>query len=127
MSHIVEINRTVERAKMERASYIGSAVQAHAVPVVLVARLSLMLLQFAGKPLAQPTEGAQVAQVTASARRAPPSFFLSLSGSTGPALKYIARAVSPHMYAAAEAGALVERATFETGPAWNQPQCRCNG
>ena len=68
MSHIQEINRVVERAKRERANYIGSAVQAYAVPVVLVAGLSLMLLQFSGKPPVRPTEGAQVAQVTASTR-----------------------------------------------------------
>jgi len=58
MSHIEEINRVVERAKRERASYIGSAVQAYAVPVVLVAGLSLMLLQFSSKPPMPPTEGA---------------------------------------------------------------------
>ena len=68
MKNTNEINQIIARAKNERARYVGSAIQAYAVPVVLVAGLSLMLLQFTGKPPAEPIEGAPVAQVTASAR-----------------------------------------------------------
>ena len=40
----------IGRAKKQRAEYIGGAVQAYALPAVLVAGLSLMLLQFSGNP-----------------------------------------------------------------------------
>lgn len=65
MNNINDINRVIERAKHQRADFIGSAVQAYALPAVLVAGLSLMLLQFSANPPADTVErGAPVAQVT---------------------------------------------------------------
>ncbi len=69
MNNAKHINQVIERAKRQRAQYIGSAVQAYALPAVLMAGISLMLLQFSGNP---PVEGgraaAQVAQVTTAGR-----------------------------------------------------------
>jgi hypothetical protein len=65
MNNINDINRVIERAKHQRADFIGSAVQAYALPAVLVAGLSLMLLQFSANPPSDTVErGAPVAQVT---------------------------------------------------------------
>jgi hypothetical protein len=69
MNNINDINEVIKRAKHQRAEFIGSAVQAYALPAVLVAGLSLMLLQFGGSPAGQPTEAvAKVAQVTSASR-----------------------------------------------------------
>ena len=65
MNNAKHINQVIERAKDQRAQYIGSAVQAYALPAVLVAGLSLMLLQFSGNPPVERSGAtAQVAQVT---------------------------------------------------------------
>jgi hypothetical protein len=59
----------IGRAKKQREEYIGGAVQAYALPAVLVAGLSLMLLQFSGNPPAERVHAAaQLAQVTAVGR-----------------------------------------------------------
>jgi hypothetical protein len=65
MSNVKHINRVIEQAKQQRADYIGTAVQAYALPAVLVAGLSLMLVQFSGNPPVERTDReAHVAQVT---------------------------------------------------------------
>ncbi len=69
MSNAEHINQVIARAKHQRAQYIGGAVQAYALPVVLVAGLSLMLMQFSGNPPAERSAAvAQVAQVTSASR-----------------------------------------------------------
>ena len=69
MNNAKHINRVIERAKQQRADYIGTAVQAYALPAVLVAGLSLMLLQFGGNPPVERTDReAHVAQVTTLSR-----------------------------------------------------------
>ena len=69
MSNVKHINQVIEQAKQQRADYIGTAVQAYALPAVLVAGLSLMLLQFSGKPPVERTDReAHVAQVTTLGR-----------------------------------------------------------
>jgi len=69
MSNVKHINRVIEQAKQQRADYIGTAVQAYALPAVLVAGLSLMLLQFNGNPPVERTDAeAHVAQVTTVGR-----------------------------------------------------------
>lgn len=69
MNNAKQINQVIERAKRQRAHYIGSAVQAYAVPAVLVAGLSLMLLQFSGNPPVERGGAAvQVARVTTAGR-----------------------------------------------------------
>ena len=65
MSNVKHINRVIEQARQQRADYIGTAVQAYALPAVLVAGLSLMLVQFSGNPPVERTDReAHVAQVT---------------------------------------------------------------
>ena len=69
MNNAKHINRVIEQAKQQRADYIGTAVQAYALPAVLVAGLSLMLLQFSGNPPVEQTDReAHVAQVTTVGR-----------------------------------------------------------
>ncbi len=69
MTNNAEINRVIEQAKTRRANLIGSAIEAYAVPAVLVAGLSLMLLQFGGKPSVDTIDhGAEVAQLTSVER-----------------------------------------------------------
>ena len=69
MNNAKHINRVIERAKQQRADYIGTAVQAYALPAVLVAGLSLMLLQFSGNPPVERTDRkAHVAQVATAGR-----------------------------------------------------------
>lgn len=65
MNNIDEINRVIEQAKHQRANYIGSAVQTYALPLALVAGLSLMLLQFSGQPPVEPTVQVWPSQVEA--------------------------------------------------------------
>ena len=69
MGNVKHINRVIEQAKQQRADYIETAVQAYALPAVLVAGLSLMLLQFSGNPPVERTDReAHVAQVTTLSR-----------------------------------------------------------
>ena len=69
MNNSHDINQVIERAKNQRAEFIGSAIQAYALPAALVAGLSLMLLQFSANPPADTVErGAPVAQVTSVER-----------------------------------------------------------
>ena len=69
MSNINEANRIVEQAKNRRAEYIGTAVEAYALPAVLVAGLSMLLVQFSANPPAAPIHDAgPVAQVTSVER-----------------------------------------------------------
>ncbi|MGB5368062.1 MAG: hypothetical protein WBM75_00495 [Polyangiales bacterium] len=69
MNNAKHINQVIERAKQQRADYIGTAVQAYALPAVLVAGLSLMLLQFSGNPPVERTDReAHVAQVATAGR-----------------------------------------------------------
>ena len=69
MNNAEHINQVIERAMHQRAQYIGSAVQAYALPAVLVAGLSLMLLQFSGNPPVEQSGATdQVAQNTSRDR-----------------------------------------------------------
>lgn len=69
MNDVKHINEVIERAKHQRAEYIGTALQAYALPAVLVAGISLMLLQLSGNPPAAHSEAvAHAAQVTAADR-----------------------------------------------------------
>ena len=69
MNSAKHINQIVERAKNQRAAYIGTAVQAYALPAILVASISLMLLQFSGNPPVERSGAtARVAQVSAAGR-----------------------------------------------------------
>ena len=69
MNNAKQINQVIERAKNQRAAYIGSAVQAYARPAGLVAGLSLMLLQFSGNPPVERSGAtAQLAQVSTAGR-----------------------------------------------------------
>ena len=69
MNNAKHINQVIERAKRQRAQYIGTAVQAYAIPAALAAGLALMLLQFSGNPPVD-RNGAtpQMAQVTTTGR-----------------------------------------------------------
>ena len=65
MSTITDTNRIIQQAKTRRAEVIGSAINAYALPTVLAAGLSLMLLHFSTEAPADPVDhGAPVAQVT---------------------------------------------------------------
>ncbi len=55
-----EINRVIERAKQQRAEYIGSIARSHPFSLALVAALSLVLLQFSAFPGAQEGEQAEL-------------------------------------------------------------------
>lgn len=69
MNNARQINQVIERAKRQRADYIGSAVQAYALPAVLVAGLSLILVQFSGNPPVEHSGAtAHVAQLTTAGR-----------------------------------------------------------
>ena len=69
MSNAEHINQVITRAKHQRAQYIGGALQAYALPAVLVAGLSLMLMQFSGNPPAERSAAvAQAAQATTASR-----------------------------------------------------------
>lgn len=46
MSRHQEIESIIEQAKQQRAEFIGAALHANALPIVLVTALSLILLQF---------------------------------------------------------------------------------
>jgi len=69
MTNIHGTNRVIEQAKTRRADFIGSTIEAYAVPTALVVGLTLMLLQFGGAPPVDTIEhGAPVAQVTSAER-----------------------------------------------------------
>lgn len=69
MINVKHINQVIEQGRHQRADYIGAAVQAYVLPAVLVAGVSLMVLQFSGNPPAEPTDpGPSVAQVTTAGR-----------------------------------------------------------
>ena len=64
MSNIDNIHQVIEQAKQQRAEVIGSALRSAAVPVVLAAALSLVLVQFSSDHEApQNPELAQVVSV----------------------------------------------------------------
>ena len=50
MNHIAEANAIIAKAKQQRAEVIGSAIQAHALPIAAVVALSFAFLQFTGEP-----------------------------------------------------------------------------
>ena len=50
MNRTAEINAIIEKAKQQRAEYIGTKIQENALPVALAAVLSLALVQFAAGP-----------------------------------------------------------------------------
>lgn len=58
-----EISEVIERARQQRAEYIASAFRRHALPIAVVAALSLMLLQFTGGQLTDDGTATEVAQV----------------------------------------------------------------
>lgn len=58
-----EISEVIERAKQQRAEYIASAFRSHALPIAVVAALSLMLLQFTGGRMTDDGTATEVAQV----------------------------------------------------------------
>lgn len=65
MTQNTDINRIIDQAKTRRADYIGSALQAYTGPAVLVAGLSLLLLQFTASPPTHPVDPSPaLAQVT---------------------------------------------------------------
>jgi hypothetical protein len=69
MNNAEHINQVIERAKNQRAAYIATAVQGYALPAILVAGLSLMLLQFSGNPPVEHSGAtARVAQVSTAGR-----------------------------------------------------------
>jgi hypothetical protein len=63
MNNSQHIQQIIEQAKQQRAEFIGSAFRSYAVPVVLAAGLSLVLVQFSAKPSTQTPEKTEVAQV----------------------------------------------------------------
>ena len=68
MTDVKPINDIVEQAKNRRAQTIGTAIEAYAIPAVLVAGLSLMLLQFSARPPVDQCDNVQVAQVVSADR-----------------------------------------------------------
>jgi hypothetical protein len=67
MTQNIDINRIIDQAKTRRAETIGSALQAYTAPAVLIAGLSILLLQFTANPPTHPVDPtvglAQVASV----------------------------------------------------------------
>lgn len=53
MSRIAEIKEVMEGARQQRAKIIGSALQAHALPIAAVVAISLALLTLAYEPTAE--------------------------------------------------------------------------
>lgn len=60
-----EINAVINKAKQQRAEYIASKVQGVALPVALVAVLSIALVQLVGGPTQDQAQQNPVAQVSA--------------------------------------------------------------
>ena len=58
-----QVSEATERAKQERAEWIGSAFRSHALPLAVVAAVSLMLLQFATGPAASDGMRTEMAQL----------------------------------------------------------------
>jgi hypothetical protein len=58
-----QISDVIEQAKQQRAEYIASAFRSQALPIAIVAALSLVLLQFTSGPAPE----AEVAQVMSQA------------------------------------------------------------
>lgn len=65
ITRIEDINQIVQRAKQQRAEYIGSKIQAHALPIAVVAALSLALVQFTAEPVPEQARDGHVVQVAA--------------------------------------------------------------
>jgi hypothetical protein len=64
MSHIAEANAIIAKAKQQRAEYIGTSLQAHALPIAAVVALSFAFLQFTGEPEMEQQFEAQSSQVS---------------------------------------------------------------
>jgi len=65
MHSTAEINAIVNKAKQQRAEYIGAKVQQTALPVALAALLSLALVQFAAGPSQDQAQQSHVADASA--------------------------------------------------------------
>ena len=63
MSRIAEANAIIAKAQQHRAEVIGSALQAHALPIATVVALSFAFLQFTGDPEVEQNFEAQTVQV----------------------------------------------------------------
>ena len=64
MNHIAEANTLIAKAKRQRAEVIGSAIQAHALPIAAVVALSFAFLQFTEEPEIEKQFETQAAQVS---------------------------------------------------------------
>ena len=65
MNRTAEINAVINKAKQQRAHYIGSKLQGSVLPVALAALVSLALVQLAGSPSQDQAPQSSVVQVSA--------------------------------------------------------------
>jgi len=62
MNQTEHTQRVIERAKQQRAEWMGNLLESRIVQAALVAVLSLAVLQFAAKPPSPTSHGAELAQ-----------------------------------------------------------------